>query len=29
MQNAEATIEPAKRIYSKLLVWEYLKRNVL
>ena len=25
MQNAEATIEPAKRIYSKLLVWEYLK----
>jgi hypothetical protein len=29
MQNFEGTIDPAKRIYSKLLVWEYLKRLCL
>ncbi len=29
MQNAEQTIEPAKRIYSKLLVFEYMKRLCL
>ena len=29
MQNFEGTIDPAKRIYAKLLVWEYLKRLCL